>query len=133
MVFIAHPALGTITFDGNVISGLGPDKIARTWASCARFSVSRCFRILRFWKTSNIGRHLHARQTVLGTLFGGKSENEHDNLKKAEDILEFLNMSAYRDEVSSNLPYGLQRALGVAIALATEPRLFDAGRTGGPV
>lgn len=120
---VYKPSGGTITFDGNVISGLGPSRIAamgvvRTFQRVALFPS---FTVL---ENVNIGRHLHAKQTVLGTLFGGSGPSERDNLKKSEEIIEFLGMSEYRDELSSNLPYGLQRALGVAIALATEPRLL---------
>jgi branched-chain amino acid transport system ATP-binding protein len=44
--------------------------------------------------------------------------------KAAMDILEFMGLTALRDELATNLPHGHQRALGICIALATEPRLL---------
>jgi branched-chain amino acid transport system ATP-binding protein len=49
---------------------------------------------------------------------------ERENEKKALEIVEFLELGPLKDELALNLPHGHQRALGVAIALATEPKLL---------
>jgi branched-chain amino acid transport system ATP-binding protein len=51
---------------------------------------------------------------------------------KALEILEFMGLGARKDELASDLPHGLQRALGVAVALATDPQflLLDEPFTG---
>jgi branched-chain amino acid transport system ATP-binding protein len=120
---IYRPSSGTITFDGQVISNLGPDKIAalgvvRTFQRVALFPK---FTVL---ENVNIGRHLHARESIIGAVFGRSKKDERETLEKAEATIDFLGMTPYRGELSSNLPYGLQRTLGVAIALAAEPRLL---------
>ena len=120
---IYRPSAGTVMFDGQVISGLSPDKIAemgvvRTFQRVALFPD---FTVL---ENINIARHLHARESIFGAIFGRSKEDERRNLEKSEEIIEFLGMKLHRDELASNLPYGLQRTMGVAIALATEPRLL---------
>ncbi len=114
---------GTITFDGTRTSNLSPDKIAalgvvRTFQRVALFPN---FTVL---ENVNMGRHLHARESLFAAVFGGQRQKESENLQKSRDIVDFLGMAAHRDELASNLPYGLQRTLNVAIALATEPRLL---------
>lgn len=122
---VYKPSGGRVTFDGTLISNRSPNKIAelgivRTFQRVALFPN---FTVL---ENVNIGRHLHARESILGTIFGGPGQNRNDseNLAKSRQIVEFLGMTAYQDELASNLPYGLQRALNVAIALATEPQLL---------
>ena len=120
---VYRPSSGAIIFDGQLISGLGPDRIAglgvvRTFQRVALFPD---FTVL---ENVNIARHLHARETIFGAIFGRPKEEERKNLEKSKEIIEFLGMTSHRDDLASNLPYGLQRTLGVAIALATEPRLL---------
>jgi branched-chain amino acid transport system ATP-binding protein len=49
---------------------------------------------------------------------------EKKNEEKALEIVEFLELGPLKDELALNLPHGHQRALGVAIALATEPKVL---------
>ena len=53
--------------------------------------------------------------------FPGTSREEKDIRQKAEELLERIGLSEYRDELASSLPYGAQRRLEIARALATEP------------
>lgn len=120
---VYKPSSGIITFDGTLISNLSTDKIAklgvvRTFQRVALFPK---FTVL---ENVNIGRHLHAPENLFRAIFGMSRRMEKENLDKARQIVDFLGMSAHQDELASNLPYGLQRTLNVAIALATEPRLL---------
>lgn len=120
---VNKPTKGTIRFDGTLISNLSPEKIAhlgvvRTFQRVAMFPN---FTVL---ENINIGRHLHAPGNFFSGVFGLSRETERRNLEKSKQIAEFLGMRGYQDELASNLPYGLQKALNVAIALATEPRLL---------
>lgn len=120
---IYRPTAGTITFDGQVISGLGPGRIAelgvvRTFQRVALFPDFTVF------ENVNIARHIHARENIFRAIFGQPKEVERRNQQKSEEIIEFLGMTSHRDELACNLPYGFQRTLGVAMALATEPRLL---------
>jgi len=120
---VCKPSSGSIKFDGKDISSLSPDKIAELGVvrTFQRVALYPDFTVL---ENVNIGRHLHSRENLFSAVFGGTRKLEEKNLEKSKQIVDFLGMSAYQDEVASNLPYGLQRALNVAIALATEPRLL---------
>ncbi len=120
---VNKPTSGTVVFDGTVISGLSPEKIAhlgvvRTFQRVAMFPN---FTVL---ENVNIGRHIHASGNFFGGAFGLNHNLERESLEKSKEIVDFLGMTSHRDELASNLPYGLQKALNVAIALATEPRLL---------
>ncbi len=117
------PSGGSITFEGKQIGGLKPSKIAklglvRTFQRTALF--------LNFTVLENvlIARHLHAREGILGAIFGTARRMEKENEEKALKIVEFIGLGDLKGEIASNLPHGHQRALGVALALATEPRLL---------
>ena len=58
----------------------------------------------------------------MGTVLSKNSKAEKNKI--VDEILDLLNLSELRDEMTKNLPHGLQRILGIGIALATEPRLL---------
>lgn len=120
---VYKPSGGTIKFDGTLISNLSSDKIARLGVvrTFQRVALFPDFTVL---ENVNIGRHLHARENLVSSIFGLTRQKEEENLEKSREIVEFLGMGEHQNELASNLPYGLQRALNVAIALATEPRLL---------
>ncbi len=120
---IFRPTAGTIIFDGQVISGLGPDRIAELGV-VRTFQRTALFPDFTVLENVNIARHIHAKENIFRAVFGRSKDDERRNLEKSKEIIEFLGMTSYRDEIASNLPYGFQRMLGVAIALATEPRLL---------
>jgi branched-chain amino acid transport system ATP-binding protein len=73
-----------------------------------------------------IGLHLRARQTPLAILLGLPyvAREENELRREAETILAFVNLQKRKDELASALPYGDQRLLEVAIALAAKPKLL---------
>jgi len=73
-----------------------------------------------------IGLHLQARQTPLAILLGFPyvAREEKELRGEAEKILSFVNLEKRKDELASALPYGDQRLLEVAIALAAKPKLL---------
>lgn len=62
------------------------------------------------------------QNVYLGTVLSKSTKEEKKNV--ADEILEIMNLSDLRDEMSKNLPHGLQRMLGIGIALATQPKLL---------
>ena len=74
----------------------------------------------------SVGRHLHAGESVFGVIGGtpGTRAVEKEAMDKAEEIVDFMELTHIKDELAINLPHGYMRALGVGIALATEPRLL---------
>jgi branched-chain amino acid transport system ATP-binding protein len=117
------PSGGTIVFDGRTISGLGSSRIAalglvRTFQRVALFHD---FSVLR---NVMVARHMHGRQGLFGAVFRASGSLVRANERRAREILEFIGLKDAAEELARNLPHGHQRALGVAIALAAEPRLL---------
>jgi branched-chain amino acid transport system ATP-binding protein len=71
-----------------------------------------------------IGCHLQARRSLLAILLGRAHEREAAARDAALEALAFFGLAGRRDELASNLPHGLQRALGLAVALMARPKLL---------
>jgi branched-chain amino acid transport system ATP-binding protein len=117
------PSSGQVLYEGRDISGMRTSAIAAL-GLVRTFQASVLFHEFTVFENLRVGCHLHARPSFLNALFGGNTAREGEAQAKAEEMLDFFGLAARRDEVVSNLPHGLQRALGVAVALAAEPRLL---------
>ena len=118
-----RPTSGDVFLNGDKLTGLRPSRITakggvRTFQRSAMFSD---FSVL---ENVLIARHLHAREGLLGAILGTVRSMEKANETRALEILDFIGLSAFKDELAPNLSHGHQRALGVAMALATEPRIL---------
>ena len=129
------PTSGSILFERTQICGSKPGfEGRRSWGlkthERAELGLVRTFqRTALFHDFSVLGnvtiaRHLHAKEGVFGTVFGTARRLKKDNEERALEIVEFIGLGHIKDELASSLPHGHQRALGVAIALATEPKLL---------
>ena len=119
------PTRGRITFCGAPLSGLPPHRVAA--AGVARsFQFVELFRHMSVLDNILLGRHRHMRAGVLaGSLFWGASLREETReRKRAEEVIEFLELERYRMEPVASLPFGVQKLVGVGRALAMEPRLL---------
>jgi len=119
------PNQGEVIFDGEDISALRADQVARkgigrTFQASTLFMQSTVF--------SNVFSAFHRQYRQPGWkafLHTPKVNREEQAIRMAAmDILEFMGLAAQGDELATNLPHGHQRALGICIALATEPRLL---------
>jgi branched-chain amino acid transport system ATP-binding protein len=98
----------------------------------ARRGIARTFQNIRLFANMSalenvmVGRHVRTRAGVLGAVLRGSSTlaEEREIHESALGLLEFVGLAARRDEPSRNLPYGDQRRLEIARALATEPKLL---------
>ena len=118
-----QPTSGTVEFKDQVISNLPSSKIARLGV-VRTFQRAALFPDFTVLENVNIARHLNADSSLLNAIFGHKNKAEAGNLKRSEEIIEFLGLDAERDNLAKNLSHGHQRVLGVAMALATEPELL---------
>lgn len=118
-----RPSSGDIFFEGQKISGLRPSRIAAKGV-VRTFQRTALFHDFSVLDNVTIARHLHAKESVLGAILGTARKMERANEERALEILDFIGLADLKDELSVNLAHGHQRALGVAIALATEPRLL---------
>ncbi|CAB3392092.1 leucine/isoleucine/valine transporter subunit; ATP-binding component of ABC superfamily (fragment) [Kyrpidia spormannii] len=119
------PSEGRILFDGASLVGWAPWRINR--AGIARtFQNIRLFSDMTVLDNVKIAYHNHVRHGVMSsilrlpTYFRGEQEIED----KALAFLSLFHLEEKKDELARNLPYGEQRRLEIARALATEPRLL---------
>jgi len=122
---IYAPDRGSFLFDGRDITGRKPNQVAR--AGIARtFQNIRLFAGLSALENVMIGRHLRTRAGVLGAILRNRRTmiEEADTERRALQLLDYVGIRARANEAAGNLPYGDQRRLEIARALATEPKLL---------
>jgi branched-chain amino acid transport system ATP-binding protein len=122
---IYKPEAGEITFDGHSLVGLRPDQVAA-------LSMARTFQNIRLFGTMSVienvlvGMYTRLRQNLLGVLFRTKTfklEEKNANAR-AQDLMDYVGLKEVGDELARNLPYGLQRRVEIARALASNPKLL---------
>lgn len=122
---IYTPTEGEILFDGQSVSGVKPHVIAERGIS-RTFQNIRLFASMTALENVMIGRHVRTHSGAFGATFRTpKFKREEAQIQAdAEKWLEFCGLSKYANEVASSLPYGVQRRLEIARALATDPKLI---------
>ena len=118
-----RPSSGTISFEGKSIAGKRPSAIAAMGA-VRTFQRTALFEDFDVLGNVSVARHLHAKETVFGAIVGTARKMEQANEKRAEEIVDFIGLGEVMHELAVNLSHGHQRALNVAMAVATEPRLL---------
>ncbi len=117
---IIRPTGGRVIFGGRDVTGWGAHQLARN-------GLARTFQNLRLFGT------LTAQENVIAALgarmksgfFGGLRRSRDPLLvKEADRLLAYVGMEKQGDEVAKDLPYGMQRRLELARAVALEPRLL---------
>ena len=122
---IYPPDAGEFVFRGRPITGLKPDRVAA--AGVARtFQNIRLFANLSALENVMIGRHLRSRAGVAGAILRTKStiEEEKQIERRALELLDYVGIRARANDAAGSLPYGDQRRLEIARALAIEPQLL---------
>ena len=122
---IYAPDGGIFNLNGRNITGLKPDRIA--FAGIARtFQNIRLFGSLSALENVMIGRHVRTHAGVLGAVFRNRKtiKEELDIERRALQLLDYVGMRARANDAAGSLPYGDQRRLEIARALATDPMLL---------
>ena len=119
------PSAGTVTFDGTDITGLKPHRVA--WMGIARtFQNIRLFDYMSVLDNVRVGQHcrMHAKvwDALLKTPLARGEEREVE--EKARELLRFVGIEHHAHNYARNLPYGQQRRLEIARALASGPSLL---------
>ncbi len=100
-----------------------PDQITRRGIA-RTFQNIRLFGNLTVFENVLIAKHMRAKQNVFSATFRLNRLEEERMRREAMELLEIQGMGHLRDEVASSLPYGLQRRVEIARALATDPVLL---------
>jgi branched-chain amino acid transport system ATP-binding protein len=122
---IYAPDSGVFVLDGGDITDLKPDRIAR--AGIARtFQNIRLFANLSALENVMIGRHARMRAGVLGAILRNRKTRleESDTQNRALQLLDYVGIRSRANDAAGSLPYGDQRRLEIARALAAEPKLL---------
>jgi len=122
---IYKPTEGHILFDGREIGGRFPYQIAA-------MGLSRTFQNLRLWRHMSVLEHVKMaryskiRYGLFGAFFGTpkRQREEREIEEKAFGLLELLGIGHLADQAVVNLPYGAQRRVEMARALASEPKIL---------
>jgi branched-chain amino acid transport system ATP-binding protein len=119
------PQEGKIFFEGKDITGMRPHRVARLGIA-RTFQNLALFRGLSALDNILMGRHIHMNPSALATAFywWWAKHDEVAQRRKAEEIIEFLQLEAIRDEPIDTVPLGLQKRVELARALAAEPKLL---------
>ena len=92
--------------------------------------IARTFQNIRLWKSMTVfenvlvAKHMRAKQNVFSAIFRANAKEEARMREETMDLLKEQGLEQYKDEIATSLPYGLQRRLEIARALATDPKLL---------
>jgi branched-chain amino acid transport system ATP-binding protein len=119
------PTSGDIFLDGQKITGLQPHKIAS-------MGIGRTFQNLRLWRHMTVLEHVKMSQYskitygLVGAFLGTpkRDSEEAEIARRANDLLEMVGVRQFADQIVTNLPYGAQRRVELARALALEPQVL---------
>ena len=146
---VYEPTNGQVSFLGKPIvrnhpqgkmkkayKGAEPEKFARepvlnpTPDKITALGMARTFQNIRLWKTQTvfdnvlIAKHMLRTANVFSAAFRFNRAEEAEQRKEVAELLEIVGLSDVRSELATSLPYGKQRRLEIARALATKPKLL---------
>ena len=116
---------GTFNLEGQDISEIKAHKVAE-------MGIARTFQNIELFKNTTVldnlilGRHRRRRSNVLTEALFNRSvqRQELESRERAEEIIDFLDLEAYREQRVINLPYGVQKTVELGRALAMDPKLL---------
>ncbi|MCK5751110.1 MAG: ABC transporter ATP-binding protein [Mycobacterium sp.] len=122
---VYRPTSGTVLFDGAPLGTVKRHQITRK-------GIARTFQNIRLWGEMTalenvvVGTDARHKTSVPGALFRSARHRreERDAIERATALLQFVGIAHRGEEKAKNLPYGDQRRLEIARALATEPKLL---------
>lgn len=122
---VYKPSEGKIVFDGQTLNGKPPYKVTQSGIS-RTFQNIRLFKDLSVLDNVKVANHWLAKHSILSSILRLPNHFTSE-AKMAEDATAFLKifgLDRYKNELAKNLPYGMQRRLEIARALAAKPKLL---------
>jgi branched-chain amino acid transport system ATP-binding protein len=119
------PTEGEILFNGERINGLAPYQVTRKGIS-RTFQNIRLFNELSVLENVKVAYHSLAKHSILSSIFRLPSHFSEEKVmeEKSIEFLKIFQLDRFKDEKAKNLPYGQQRRLEIARALAADPKLL---------
>jgi branched-chain amino acid transport system ATP-binding protein len=119
------PDAGDVLFYRKSLVGLGPDQIAQS-------GIARTYQNIRLFANMSalenilVGQHIRLKSNFIAAIFHTPREQkeEREAIDEARRLLQFVGLAGLGDHLARNLPYGAQRRLEIARALASKPRLL---------
>lgn len=144
---VYQPTNGAVWFDGGKIienhpqgkmknqykgqcAGMYKETIAPAPDKITKAGMARTFQNIRLWKSQTvfdnvlIAKHCRSTSNVFSATFRLNRKEEAAQREEVEKLLEIVGLSDVKDELATSLPYGKQRRLEIARALAAEPKLL---------
>lgn len=144
---VYQPTNGRVSFLGNVMienfpkgklkktylgenDGLYTSSIIKTPDVITKLGMARTFQNIRLFKTMTVfenvlvAKHLRRTSNIFSAIFRANAVEEKRMREETDELLKLLDLYDVRDELATSLPYGKQRHLEIARALATNPKLL---------
>ena len=120
-----QPTSGRVVFDGRDITGSKPHEVARSGIA-RTFQNIRLFDFMSCLDNVRVGRHVRMHAKLWDSLFKLPRERREEErvTEEAMELLRFVGIANQANQYARNLPYGQQRRLEIARALATDPKLL---------
>jgi branched-chain amino acid transport system ATP-binding protein len=113
---------GSVSYDGTKITGMRPYQVL-SMGIARTFQNIRLFQNMTALENCMVAQHSRSKSGVAGAILRSPSQRREEKriIEKSQKALDFMGLGRRADEVASNMPYGHQRRLEIARALASEP------------